>query len=351
MRTPAVTTARRIQPRSGRAEPRAGRRRRQLAAGLATAAVIAQLLVAQVTLVIAVALIAVGRVSRWRPHWLALPVLAGLGWLLAEGPGAALTGFAAAPRALAGAVTEPFALPQLAATVAGTGRWLPGQLPLALLAGSGEAAVVLWLGWWRHWSAWPRRRGLPWRPGGAWPPGGAWRPGLIAVLRRRAGLRALSAGRTVTPAGFALGLASATGRPAGISWMQAERGVLIFGQDRWQLGQLGLAASCAALRRRKTLIILDLDGAAAAAAGLAAWSGVPAIKVDASVAGQPGVAAAELGLAIRRRSVVVIAAGQPGPARGPARGAPRGAPPASGAPQVVQDLAAVLARLDRKSVV
>src|SRR5215469_11252252 len=46
-------------------------RRGELAAGLATGAVAAELLFAPAMVIAAVGLVAVGRVSRWRPHWLA----------------------------------------------------------------------------------------------------------------------------------------------------------------------------------------------------------------------------------------------------------------------------------------
>ncbi len=229
-------------------------RRGELVAGLATAAVVAQVVLAQATLVIAVTLIAIGRGSRWRPHWLLLPALAGLGWLLAGG----------------------------AALIVALPHWprldLIGQLPLALLLGSAEAALVMWPVWWRH------------QP--------SWRAGLIAVLRRRASARALPAGHTVAADGFALGLVTDSGKLATVAWTEAERGVLLTGQDGAQLCELGLGAVCAALRLRKTVLVLDLAGVATIAVGMARALGVPV-----TVAGQ--LSSAELGRAIRRRSAVV----------------------------------------------
>jgi hypothetical protein len=238
---------------------------RELAAGLATAAVVAQFLFAQATLAIAVALIAVGRTSRWRPPWLLLPALAGLGWLLAKG--AAVTAFAALPFAV---------LPRRLSVA------VVHQLPSALLLGSAEAALVLWLAWYP----------LP------------WRPGLVAVLRRRASARALCAGHTVAPDGFALGLVTGTGKPVTVTWAEAERGVLITGQNERRLGEFCLAAACAALRLRKTVVIVDLNGSAArATAGLAKSLGVP-------VTSEPAAShAAQLGLAVRRRSVALVSQG------------------------------------------
>ena len=265
MRAPAIAG----RTRPGDPPPGVGRRG-ELAAGLATAAVVIQLVLAPATLIIAVTLIAMGRASRWRPHWLLLPASAGLGWLVSSG--AARTGFVALPR-----------VAHWSSLSAGLVR----QLPLALLLGSSEAALVLWLVWWRSWPA--------------------WRPGLLAALRRRASARALPAGHTVTPDGFAIGLATATGRLAAVTWAEAERGVLLTGQDGARLGELGLAAACAAMRLRKTVVILDLARIAAAAAGLATSLGVPVTELTA--VGQ--LAGPELGRAVRCRSVVVVRSRRP----------------------------------------
>ncbi len=227
---------------------------RELTAALATAAVVAQVLFAPTTLLIAVALIGVGRTSRWRPPWLLLPGLAGLGWMQANG--AALTAFAALPRRL------------------GVTPGLVQGLPSALLLGSAEAALVLWLAWYPL----------------------AWRPGLIAVLRRRASARALAAGHTVAPGGFALGLVTGTGKPVTVTWGEAERGVLMTGHNEVRLGELGRAAARAAMRLRKTVLIVDLSGfAAAATVGLAKSLGVPQ---------------SDGGSAVRSRSVAVVGAAQ-----------------------------------------
>ncbi len=230
MRTPAI---------AGRTGPD-----NQLTAGLATAVVVAQVLFAPAMLVAAVALVIVGRAARWRPHWLLLPVLTALGWLLGV----------------------PVPLLQW--------RALAGQFPLALLLGSGEAALVLWLAWWRY------------RP--------TWRPGLVAVARRWSSARALAAGHTVTADGFALGVVAGTGKLAAVSWPEAARGVLLTGRDGDRLSELGMAATGAALRLRKAVLILDLAGVAASAVTLARSSGIP---VDRSPA--------ELGRAVRRRGAVV----------------------------------------------
>ena len=66
--------------------------RRELLAALAVLGVLGGLLFAPVTLGLAVAFHAVGKITRWRPAWLAVPAACGLIWVLAIGPAAALTG-------------------------------------------------------------------------------------------------------------------------------------------------------------------------------------------------------------------------------------------------------------------
>ena len=90
--------------------------------------------------------------------------------------------------------------------MADTATWLPRQLSLAMLTGAGEAGLVLWLGWWR------RTAQLE------------WRPGLVAALRRRAAVRDLTAGHTVSVEGCTLGVVTDTGKLASLSWAEAERG-------------------------------------------------------------------------------------------------------------------------------
>lgn len=313
----ATTTWVAERPPRSRLRDQAGRYRRgELAAGLATAAIVGQLLFAQVVLLAAVALVAVGRVSRWRPHWLAVPALASVIWLLVAGLAGALAGLDEGSRRLAGymlgAAVHPGRLAHPAAAMGGAGAWLPKQLPLALLAACGEAWIVLWLGWWRR--------------------GVRWRPGLVVLLRRRMSAAALAAGHTATWDGCAIGLAVGTGKLAGFSWAAAAHGVLMTGHDA---DRLGLAAACAALRRRKTVLILDC-GPASDASAAPGFSGVPvassgsggsggsvtelvralarSLGVPATGAGEAGVAGA-VGRAIRSRETVLIANADAGAAR------------------------------------
>ncbi len=101
------------------------------------AIVLAHLLLAQLTLVLAVIFAVVSKTSRWRLWWLLAPAVAGLAWTLAAGPGSALAGFAAGPSGilwhlggghLAGRIGHPLA------GFGGAQGWLPRQFPVALIA-------------------------------------------------------------------------------------------------------------------------------------------------------------------------------------------------------------------------
>ncbi len=297
MRAQAAWPAERTPPRSRLTSPAGVFGRGQLAAALATAALVAQLLFAQFTLAVAGCLIIVGSATRWRPHWLAVPALAGLVWTLAVGPAAALAGFAALPGRLGGyltgAVGRPGQLTRASHAVAAAGPLLPRQLPVAMLAGAAEAALVLWACRWRGYRAGQR-------PG--------WRPGLVALVRLRWNAASLAAGHCVTADGFALGVDQATGGLAGISWAQAEHGVLVTGEDGQVVSELGLAVACAAMRRRKTVVLVDLGSGltgepavTAVVAALARSLGGPARTLVA-----PESADTAIGVAIRRRRVLLV---------------------------------------------
>jgi hypothetical protein len=299
-----------------------GLRRGELAAALATAAIVGQLVFAQVTLLSAVVLVILGRVSRWRPHWLVASALASLVWLLAVGPAGAAAAFAAGSRRLAGylvkAAIQPALLAHPGVVVAEAGGWLPRELPLALVAACGEAGLVLWLSWWRRAASTYSYSQLqsPWQ----------WRPGVVALARRRISAAALAAGQSVTSDGCAVGVVTGTGKLAGFSWADAMHGVLLAGQD---VDLLGLAVACAALRRRKTVLILDCAGRPGGAARrvrvLATSLGMPVADASgaavadsrrtaataaraAPIAGTgAGSVAGVIGRAIRRRETVLIA--------------------------------------------
>src|ERR1700722_1193030 len=77
-------------------------RRSELIAACAVLILLAHLLLAQLTLILAVAFVAAGQLTRWRLCWLLAPAAAGLGWMLAAGPGGALAGFVAGPSSVLG---------------------------------------------------------------------------------------------------------------------------------------------------------------------------------------------------------------------------------------------------------
>lgn len=308
MRAQAAGPAERIPRRLRPPDPVFRSRGGEVAAALAAAAVLAQLVFAQVTFVLAVTLMLTGRITRWRPSWLATPVTVGLIWTLAEGAHHALEGFAAGPRQIVGALVRPGRLTHLSTALGAPSHWLPGQLPIGLIAGAAEASVLLWLGWRRRRAAGPA----------------GWRPGLIAAIRRRAGTTALAAGQTVTVEGCAIGVQHDTGRLTGFSWSEAERGVLITGNSAAAVIDAGLPAACAALRRRKAVLVADLTRGSRLTgnSGLSANSGltdliarlarslaVPIAVLPASPQAMHGSSRAAIGQVIRRREVLFFPSG------------------------------------------
>ncbi len=349
MRMTAAAVAER-RPQSSRPDHpavRAGRLRRgELAAGLAAVAVAAQLALAPAALLIAALLVVVGRLSRWHLAWLLLPALASVGWLAAAGPPATLHALASGAGRLlaaeAAVAVRPERMLHPAATFAGSGRPLPGELPLLALAGTADAAVALWQGRYRRrrpggrvalsrlsalWPAAPDLRpATGWRPAPDRRSAPDWRPGLVAAVRRRAAAAALAAGRTVTADGCAIGLDSRSGRRAAITWTQAAAGVVLTGGDPAGLSEIGLAIACAALRRRKTVIVLDLAaapapgpaGGASVAARVARHArhlGVPVTEIDCtgsvSAGSVSGSVSDAVGRAIRSRSALIVPAHRP----------------------------------------
>jgi hypothetical protein len=291
MPAPALGAPERMPRPSGFLVPASTPRRTELVAVAALAALLLHVLFAQLTLVLAIIFTAVDRLARWRPQWLAVPAAAGLIWALAIGAGRAAAGFTAGPgRAaayLASAVGHPTALVHLSRGFAGLPGWLPGQLPLALIAGSAEAALAG--------AVWRLRRSRAGAPVTA-------RPGLAVAVRRRAARSALARGEVLTLSGVSLGLDPATGRRASITWPEAERGVLITGASEAALAACGGALALAAIRRRKAVIMIDLtDGrdiagrlpAACAAAGapLLAFGGAGQRSYEPYRGGHPARAA------------------------------------------------------------
>lgn len=254
----------------------------ELTAWCAAVIVVAQLLLAPGVLLVALALLLTGRLTRWRPSWLIVPALAG-GCLLARS-GAAIgrLGLRVAAAELAVArrpdvLTGPGALHAAVA-------WLRPELSVALLAGSAETLLALLV-------ILPGQRG--------------WRPGLLVWWRRRRLTADLAAGRTVTARGCVIGLSNVTGRPLTISWTDAERGVVISGSAA--AGAAVLAVVCAGIRLRKTVLVADAtDGQLAAqATALACQLGLPAAELA-------GGGDDQIGRGIRDKAVIVASGGAAG---------------------------------------
>ena len=178
------------------------------------AALLTHALLGQLTLVLAVVMYVIDRVSRWRPQWLAVPVGLGVIWSLAIGPARAVAGFTAGPRQvlayLGGIGRYPGHLIRPLGAYSGLGHGLPEQFPIALILASAEVFGLSWL----------QRR----LEGGR-----AWRPGLIVATRRRMTAAALRSGGVVSWDGCRVGLDVVTGLPAEVSWREAEGGVLCAG--------------------------------------------------------------------------------------------------------------------------
>lgn len=233
-------------------------RYRELAAALAVAGLVVHLLLAQLTLLLAVAMYLTGRASRWRFEWLAVPAGAGLLWTLAIGLPRAGSGLAAGPRHILGYLGgiggHPGHLLTLPDAFSGLSHWLPAQFPLALILAAAEALGLCWLH--RRLIGWPE-----------------WRTGLIVATRRWMTATWLRGGGVVTRDGAILGVDMATGRPASVSWSEAEGGVLVSGGPAKAgsgLAQDGFTIALAAIRRRKPVIVIDLTGSSRLAATLAA---------------------------------------------------------------------------------
>ena len=229
-------------------------RRGESLAAVAAAAVAAGVLFAPLTLILAAAFHAVGKISRWRPLWLWIPAGCGIVWVLAAGPRAAAAGFGHGPAAAAGAWPRIFAGPAAVARAAGAvyadGA---GQVPFALILAAGVAALAWWARW-LHTDEWD----LP-----------VARPGLVYIGRRRRTVASLRAGRVLTRDGACLGVDEATGGPAVLSWRDAGGGVLLTGAAGPAVLAPGLRLAHAAIRRRKPVIVVDRAGDAGLPAALA----------------------------------------------------------------------------------
>jgi hypothetical protein len=262
----ATTTAERDPRRARYLIPGDTPRRGELIAGLVLLGLLAHLVLAQLTLLLALALDLAGRAARWRPLWLAGPAAAGFLWILALGPGRVLAGFTAGPHQvlgyLAGSAGHPARVLHPARAFAGIRQWLPRQAPLALILAPAEALAAWWLR--------GRRAGTQGLP----PP----RPGLIVAVRRQFTAAQVRSGGVVSRTGARLGVDREAGRAAGISWRAAEGGVLVTGEAAAGVSAASFQLVHAAIRRRKPVLVVDLRGPGGlpgALAGICADAGAP----------------------------------------------------------------------------
>src|ERR1700683_2461960 len=123
-------------------------RRGEILAVCVVVAVLAHVLFAQLTIVLAVAFALPTGATRGRLSWLLVPAVIGVAWTLAAGPRAAAAGFADGPAQVAaylGASGQQLDhVLHFTGAFDGIGSWLPRQLPLAIVAGAVEAAVTRW---------------------------------------------------------------------------------------------------------------------------------------------------------------------------------------------------------------
>lgn len=221
-------------------------RRGEIVAACAVLFLLIHLLFAQLTLILAVVFVAVGKASRWRLWWLAVPAAAGLIWTVAVGPRAAAAGFTAGADQILGYLGG-HSLSRLVhphEAFAGAGGWLLPQAPLALIAAAAEAAIAGWLDW-LHTDEW------------AVPPP---RPGLVAAARGAAARWMIRGSTVVTRDGCCLGVVPSTGAPATLRWAEITGGALFTGDAGTDAVATSFQVVHAALRLRKPVIGLNLSG-------------------------------------------------------------------------------------------
>jgi len=238
--------------------PRGLPRRAEIVAACAVLIVLAHVVLAQLTFIVAIVFWLITKVTRWRLSWLSAPAAVGAAWTLAAGPRAAAAGFAKGPAQVLGYLgsggQQLTHLLHFNAAFAGIGGWLPRQLPLAILLGSAEAALAGWVSW-LHTDEWNL------------PPA---RPGVLAALRRVATRRAIQAGGVVTRDGGCLGVAAGSGAPVALSWSEVAGGVGVCGGARADVLTTSFALVHAAVRRRKPVLAVDLTADPAVPRRLAA---------------------------------------------------------------------------------
>jgi hypothetical protein len=245
--TPAeVVTKAEYMPRRARyLVPRGLPRRDEILAVCVVLILLAHVLFAQLTLVLAAVFYLITKVTRWRLSWLLVPAAVGLAWTAALGLEAAAAGFAAGPAQIADYLSasghQADHLLHFTDGFAGIGAWLPRQLPLALVAAAAEAALAGWLTWLQtdEWNLPPAR------------------PGLIVAARRAATVRAIRAGGVVTRDGGCLGVAAGSADRVALSWAEAAGGIAVCGSAGQDVRTTCFQLIHAAVRRRKPVLAVD----------------------------------------------------------------------------------------------
>jgi hypothetical protein len=221
-------------------------RRGEILAACMVITVLAHMLFAQLTLVLATAFFLTAKATRWRASWLVVPALSGMAWTAVAGPRAALAGFADGPGKVASYLGagghQASHLLHFTGAFSGMAAWLPRQLPLAIVAGAAEAALAGWLSWLHT-----DERDLP-QP----------RPGLLVAIRRAAAVRSLRSGAVVTRHGGCLGIAPQSGARVALSESEAAGGVCVCGAAGPDVLMTGFALVHAAVWRRKPVLAVDL---------------------------------------------------------------------------------------------
>jgi hypothetical protein len=253
-----ATQAEQMPRRARYLVPKGLPRRGEYLAACVVVAVLAHVLFAQLTIVLAVVFALTTRATRWRLSWLLVPVVTGVAWTLAAGPRAAAAGFAAGPAKVAaylGASGHQLDhVLHFTGAFTGIGSWLPRQLPLAIVTGAAEAAIIGWL-------SWLHTDEISMRPA---------RPGLLVAIRRAAIRRAIQAGGVVTRDGSCLGVAAGSGSRITLSWPETAGGVSVCGSAEQDVLSTSFQLVHAAVRRRKPVVAVDLTGDRALPGRLAA---------------------------------------------------------------------------------
>jgi hypothetical protein len=274
-------------------------RRGEVMAAFVVLVLLAHLLFAQLTFVLAVGFAGISKASRWRLWWLTVPAAAGFAWTLATGLRSAAAGFAAGPAQILRYFGGGHPLDRLVhahGAFAGAGGWLPLQFPIALIAAAAEAGLIGWLDW-VHTDEW------------AVPPP---RPGLFAAARGALARQVIRAGTVVTRNGCVLGVAPASGARVVLGWSEVAGGVLVTGADARTIAVSSLQVVHAALRCRKPLLAVDLSGAGALGGVLGAACGATGTPLRAVEEPQAvrvlseGRGATGLGRVVRDRSAVLF---------------------------------------------